>query len=383
MNAYVLKRYIKVVLFLLASLIALLTLMLSNRLVKRLAEEERKKVALWAEAQKRIATATDEEGAFYLSILEGNTTIPVILESGGMLISRNLDSARSDDTAWVRQQAISFRQQNAPIEIRVDSDLVSRVYYGESMLLRQLRYYPYFALGLVGLFILVSYYAFSYSRRSEQNQVWVGLAKETAHQLGTPITSLAGWIDYLEAELGDLPADAGEEMRKDIRRLHIITERFSKIGSEPVLKDLDISAVITEAVHYMEMRSGKNVVYEVHPLPHPVLCPINLNLFEWVVENLCKNSLDAMEGAGRITFHMTEREKQVVIDVCDTGKGIPSNRFKTVFKPGFTSKRRGWGLGLSLAKRIVENYHKGQIFVKESQPGKTVFRIILHKSVQR
>jgi signal transduction histidine kinase len=287
------------------------------------------------------------------------------------------------DTAWVRRQMELFRDQNEPISIRIDETTTNHVYYGESLLLRQLRYYPMFALGLVAVFTLVSYFAFSYSRKSEQNQVWVGLAKETAHQLGTPITSLAGWIDYLEAELGSLPADAAPEMRKDIIRLNTITERFSKIGSEPIIRDVNINAAVERAISYMETRSGSGVVYEFHPLSETVFCPMNENLFDWVIENLSKNSMDAMEGQGRITFSLTEKDKYIALDVTDTGKGIPSNKFKTVFKPGYTSRLRGWGLGLSLAKRIIENYHRGQIFVKESVPGHTTFRILLRKSVQR
>ncbi|MBU6324567.1 MAG: ATP-binding protein [Bacteroidetes bacterium] len=383
MNAYELKRFFKVILFLLALLIGSVTLYFSNRLVRKLAVEERKKVALWAEAQKKIVSASEEEAGFFLRILEENTTIPVILESDGLLIPRNLDSLRSLDTAWVRNQMLLFRDQNEPISIRIDENTINRVYYGESLLLRQLRYYPMFALALVAVFTLVSYFAFSYSRKSEQNQVWVGLAKETAHQLGTPITSLAGWIDYLEAELGSLPDDAAAEMRKDIIRLNIITERFSKIGSEPIIRDVDINRALERAISYMETRSGSGVVYEFHPLSKTVFCPLNNNLFDWVIENLSKNSMDAMEGQGRITFTLTEKDKFIALDVSDTGKGIPSNKFKTVFKPGYTSRLRGWGLGLSLAKRIIENYHRGQIFVKESAPGHTTFRILLRKSVQR
>lgn len=383
MNAYELKRFFKVILFLLALLIGSVTLYFSNRLVRKLAVEERKKVALWAEAQKKIVSASEEEAGFFLRILEENTTIPVILESDGLLIPRNLDSLHSMDTAWVRKQMLLFRDQNEPISIRIDENTLNRVYYGESLLLRQLRYYPMFALALVAVFTLVSYFAFSYSRKSEQNQVWVGLAKETAHQLGTPITSLAGWIDYLEAELGSLPDDAAAEMRKDIIRLNIITERFSKIGSEPIIRDVDINQAVERAISYMETRSGSGVVYEFHPLSKTVFCPINNNLFDWVIENLSKNSMDAMEGQGHISFTLTEKDKYIALDVRDTGKGIPSNKFKTVFKPGYTSRLRGWGLGLSLAKRIIENYHRGQIFVKESAPGHTTFRILLRKSVQR
>jgi two-component system, sporulation sensor kinase E len=232
----------------------------------------------------------------------------------------------------------------------------------------------------VALFMFVSYAAFSYSTRSEQNKVWVGLAKETAHQLGTPISSLMGWVEVME--MGALPENAGVEMRKDIDRLNIITERFSKIGSEPILEDLDLNEVVMEAMNYMKNRSGKGIEFESSYWGHPVVCSINKNLFHWVIENLVKNSIDAMEGEGRLLCSVKQLKNKAVIDITDTGKGIPSNQMKSVFKPGYTTKKRGWGLGLSLAKRIITDYHRGEIYVKESVPlERTTIRIVLTASV--
>jgi signal transduction histidine kinase len=234
-------------------------------------------------------------------------------------------------------------------------------------------------LGVVALFILVSYFAFSVSRRAEENQVWVGLAKETAHQLGTPISSLMGWVDVIE--MGEMPENAGDEMRKDIRRLQIITERFSKIGSEPILKRVELNHTLQLAVDYMKTRSGKGVHFDIQPTDAPVYVMLNLNLFDWVIENLTKNSIDAMEGVGELKYIIRKKSGKIILDVTDTGKGIPRNRFKSVFKPGYTTKRRGWGLGLSLAKRIINDYHRGLIYVKESAPGvRTTMRIILNEA---
>jgi signal transduction histidine kinase len=269
-----------------------------------------------------------------------------------------------------------FKLENEPIVVPVDEKTDYRVYYGSSTVLTQLQYYPYVVLGIVALFMFVSYAAFSYSTRSEQNKVWVGLAKETAHQLGTPISSLMGWVQVME--MGELPENAGVEMRKDIDRLNIITERFSKIGSEPVLEDLDLNEVVLEAMNYMKNRSGKGIQFASSYWGHPVVCSINKNLFHWVIENLVKNSIDAMDGEGRLTCSVKQLKHKAVVDITDTGKGIPSNQMKSVFKPGYTTKKRGWGLGLSLAKRIITDYHRGEIYVKESVPlERTTIRIVL------
>lgn len=358
-------------------------LFLSKLLTQKVAQEEKKKVALWAKAVQILSDPSDDgDLTFYLNVIQTNTTIPAIVvnEKGRITQYCNLDSMKSRDTAYLRKQLEIFKQENESISIPVVKGINHRVYYGESTVLQQLRYYPFVVLAVVALFMMVSYFAFSFSRRAEQNQVWVGLAKETAHQLGTPITSLMGWVEYLEMELGVLPNQAGDEMRKDVKRLNIITERFSKIGSEPVLHMVDINKAVQNAADYMKARIGHGVEFDLHTYPAVLYVDLNVNLFDWVLENLIKNGIDAMEGKGKLSVVVGVRNHKVFVDIIDDGKGIPRNRFKTVFKPGFTTKRRGWGLGLSLARRIIQDYHKGQIFVKESVPFvRTTFRIVLNE----
>ena len=386
MNSYEVKKYIKIILLLLAFFIGGITLYLSQRLARKMGEEEKKKLEIWAEAE-RILNDPEADGdfSFHLKVIQSNTTIPAIVvdEHGEIIQSINLDTQKAKSKTFLKQKLADFKLEHEPILVPIDKNIEHKVYFGESSLLRQLRYYPYYVLGVVALFILVSYFAFSFSRSAEQNQVWVGLAKETAHQLGTPISSLMGWIDYLELDLGNLPNNAGDEMRKDIRRLDIITERFSKIGSEPVLRPTEINKAIQGAMDYMLMRVGKNVEAELKLYPAPVMVDLNVNLFNWVIENLVKNSIDAMDGKGKLSLRVIHKHGQVYIDMSDTGKGIARNRFQTIFKPGYTTKKRGWGLGLSLAKRIIRDYHKGQILVKESIPFvRTTFRIIMSESKQ-
>lgn len=383
MNNYLLKKYFKIILLLLAFLISATMLFLSKLLTEKVAQEEKKKVALWAKAVQILSDPADDgDLTFYLDVIQTNTTIPAIVVNEKGIITQhcNLDSVKSRDTNYLRKKLQDYMQENEPIAIPVVSGISHHVYYGESTLLQQLRYYPFVVLAVVALFMMVSYFAFSFSRRAEQNQVWVGLAKETAHQLGTPITSLMGWVEYLEMELGILPNQAGDEMRKDVKRLNIITERFSKIGSEPVLQMVDINKAVENGAAYMEARIGHGVEFELNLFPSILYVDMNANLFDWVLENLIKNGIDGMEGKGKLSVTVSGKNKKVYIDVTDDGKGIPRNRFKTVFKPGFTTKRRGWGLGLSLAKRIICDYHKGQIFVKESVPFvRTTFRIVLNE----
>jgi signal transduction histidine kinase len=277
------------------------------------------------------------------------------------------------------RQLEKMKSETEPIEIELGDGIVQYVYYRNSTLLVQLTYYPYIQLGVILLFILVAYLAFSASRRAEQNQVWVGLSKETAHQLGTPISSLIGWVELLKEKHPDKKLVS--ELEKDAGRLEEITERFSKIGSKPILSNSNILEVLKESIAYLESRTSDQVIFTFDSDRQDYEVPINRVLFQWVVENLCKNSVDAMEGSGTIKISVSDQHKQVLIDFEDSGKGIPKNRQKTIFKPGFTTKRRGWGLGLSLAKRIIEIYHKGKIFVLHSEPGKgTVIRIILHKT---
>ena len=262
-----------------------------------------------------------------------------------------------------------------------DSTRYNVLYYKESLILQQLRYYPFVQLGIIALFLLVSYLAFSASRRSEQNKVWLGMSKETAHQLGTPISSLMAWMEMIKTDREHIDPTLVEEMDKDLQRLNLITERFSKIGSEPILKEANLSEVVSSALDYMEKRSSKKVLFGFYTNDAAdSICKLNIPLFEWVIENLTKNAIDAMDGEGTITCAMHVSGKNVIIDFTDTGKGLKTNQFKTIFKPGFTTKKRGWGMGLSLVKRIIEAYHEGKIYVRGSELNRgTTIRIELKR----
>ncbi len=379
-NFYESRRFIKIILMLLALIISIITLYLSQRLVVKIAGEEKKKMEMWAEAES-ILTDPNSDGdlGFQLRVVQSNTTIPAILvdDQGRVLEFVNIDtSGRKHVEEYLQAKLEAFKIENEPIIVPVDKNVDYRVYYGSSTVLTQLQYYPYVVLGIVALFMFVSYVAFSYSTRSEQDKVWVGLAKETAHQLATPISSLMGWVQVME--LGDLPEGAPMEMRKDIDRLNIITERFSKIGSDPVLETLNLNEVMFEAIEYMKNRSGRGVVFESEFWKSDVLCRINRNLFHWVIENLIKNSIDAMDGEGVLKCSVKLIRNKAVVDITDNGKGVSRDQVKSIFKPGFTTKKRGWGLGLSLAKRIITDYHSGNIYVKSSIPFEhTTVRIVI------
>jgi len=380
---YKLKRIIKISLIILAFLIAGLSIYFTSNLANELKQEEKKKIELWAEAMTAITdpSINVEDISFYAKIITDNTTIPVILShADGKLEARNLDSAVLMDSCKLRKKLVAMQQKNyTPILIDLGDGLKQSIYYDDSILLQKLKYYPIFQLLVVALFLLISYLAFSYARRSEQNKVWVGLAKETAHQLGTPMSSLIAWIDLMEDDKSQANAVAFEEMRKDMNRLHIITERFSKIGSEPVLKRVELVNSLKNAIGYMDNRVSKNIKIHLNNPNKQIFCNLNLPLFDWVIENLIKNAIDAMpDGIGDIKIHLKTYKNHALIDVSDNGKGIHPSKFKTVFKPGFTTKKRGWGLGLSLVKRIIQEYHKGRIYVKDSVLEKgTTFRIIL------
>jgi len=389
MDIYYRKQRWKLYLFLFAGIIGIGSLLYTNRLVKLIADEEKKKIELWAEATRQLADLSDitepnyrqNNPGFPLQVVEYNTTIPIILadQEDYIIAHRNLDSLKMEDPDYSKRQLEKMKSEIEPIEIDLSDGIIQYLYYRNSTLLVQLTYYPYIQLGVILLFILVAYLAFSASRRAEQNQVWVGLSKETAHQLGTPTSSLIGWVEILKEKHPDKKLVS--ELEKDAGRLEEITERFSKIGSKPVLKNANILEVLKESVAYLESRTSKGVSFSFDSDSKDHVVPINRALFQWVVENLCKNSVDAMEGNGSIKITVSDQLKQVFIDFEDSGKGIPKKRHKTIFKPGYTTKRRGWGLGLSLAKRIIEIYHKGKIFVLHSEPGKgAVIRIILHKS---
>lgn len=383
-NSYEIKRMLKIVLLIFAAAIGFFSLMYTNRLVAELEEEERQKVTQWADATKLLLSPEYEGDVdFLLEIVRNNNTIPVILTDKNGLITgyRNLDSALAEKEGYKENLIKEMAKVNDPIITEYVAGEKIIVYYENSIILTKLRYYPYFQLSIIALFLLVSYFAFNYSRRNEQNQVWVGMSKETAHQLGTPISSLVAWLDFIKASNGQIEPMVIEEMGRDIERLELITERFSKVGSAPVLEKKDLRECVNMAVDYLKKRAPSKVKFEIISPEHsgPLWVNINYPLFAWVIENITKNAMDAMDGQGNLTYVIKlGTKKDVLLDIIDNGKGIPNNRFDTIFKPGYTTKKRGWGLGLSLVKRIVENYHSGQVFVKESIPNqRTVFRIAL------
>ena len=368
-----------------AFLIGFFSLWYTNTLVKKLENQEREKIETWASATKEIST-TDGDVSFLFKIIEANTTIPVIhtTQAGQIKGFRNLDTSKTGDANFINEKIAEMKSENEPIKIEYSKGDYDIIYYENSRLLNQLRVYPYFQLTVIALFLGMSYFAFSYSRTSEQNKVWAGMSKETAHQLGTPISSLMGWLDYLREGDVKIPEKVLGEMQHDMDRLGLITERFSKIGSEPSLTTYNLYEVLEESVSYINSRTSQKVEISIKDMEifQTISVAVNKPLFAWVVENLCKNAVDAMEGEGAIWFEISGNgDENIQFDVVDTGKGIPANRHKTIFKPGYTTKKRGWGLGLSLVKRIIENYHNGKIYVKSSEPGKGArFRIELRKA---
>ncbi len=430
-------------------------------------KEERKRVEIWAEASRRLIEANENEDlTFYLDIISGNENVPVILtdmndsiqtaanvdfnpdtvavlrgtlkeeftqyppleDTYGQLIYYkesllytrlrgvlddliqsffddvvnnysstapviimdssltelkawgNLDPENARDTAQIKELVECMASSNTPITIQLADKGTQYIFYRDSALLVQLRYYPYVQFAIIVLFFLVAYLLFSVARRSEQNQVWVGLAKETAHQLGTPLTSLLAWLELLKVK--EVETEIVEEIEKDVQRLDMVTDRFSKIGSQATLVNQDVVPIITQSIEYMRKRTSPKIEYTINrPLDKPIKAPINKHLFTWVIENLSKNAVDAIDHSGQITINIYENSSHVFIDFTDTGKGIPKNKHQTVFDPGYTSKDRGWGLGLSLSKRIIREYHRGKIYVKSSVLGKgTTFRIMLKKA---
>ena len=319
---------------------------------------------------------------FFNEIVLNSASVPVIITDSTrtyVLEYGNIPADRMKEPAYVRGMLSSMEAQNVPIAVNIAGTGTRYIYYMDSFLLTQLKYYPVVQFGVIGLFFLIAYLLFSYARRSEQNQVWVGMAKETAHQLGTPLSSMVAWVELLK--LKGLDEETVKEIEKDVHRLETVTDRFSKIGAAARMEQADVVEIIRNTVSYMQPRTSAKVLYEITPGPEKaILVPVNLHLFEWVIENLIKNAVDAMEGSGKIRIEITEEENRVNIDVTDTGKGIARSRFKTIFNPGFTSKTRGWGLGLTLSRRIITNYHSGKIFVRNSVLGEgTTFRIILNK----
>jgi K+-sensing histidine kinase KdpD len=396
LDIYLKRKRGKILLLLVAVLIGVASLLYTNWLTSKMANEERKKVELWAEATKRLAESGIQNGSqagieqlntAYLtliqSILQQNTTIPVVIveSDGSFNYDANISFSEGRKDQVLSKELEKMKAHAEPIRIDLsqeDNDYLL-LYYRESSILRNLRYYPFVQLVVIIVFIIAAYSAFLATQRAEQNQVWVGMSKETAHQLGTPISSLMAWIEILK--LQDIDRELIEEFEKDTQRLEKTTERLSKIGSKPELIPTNVVEVLNSTVSYLKTRSSGKVKFEAaFPEEKPFFIPLNAALFSWVIENLCKNAIDAMDNTGTITMNLLLKENTVIIDVTDTGKGVPKSQFKTIFQPGFSTKKRGWGLGLSLAKRIIENYHQGKIFIKWSELGKgTTFRIVLNK----
>lgn len=384
MNIYEVRRF-GVVAFLLISVgLVAFFLYVSNNLVHDLAIQERERMQIWADATKQIAGQSTDSSAedidFLFSIIERNHTIPVLLtdNDGNILLHRNFDLPYAVDSlspydisieneAYLHDKLNQLKEKDNEIEIVISADNLQHLYYDDSKLLKRLSYYPYIQLLVMLAFIVVVYYAVNSTRRAEQNKVWVGLSKETAHQLGTPISSLMAWMELLQS-MGVDP-DTVKEMNKDVTRLSTIASRFSKIGSQPQMDVEDVNDVVNRAATYMASRISSRINLTINLVTTPLKASVSAPLFEWVMENLIKNAVDAMEGSGSISIASSTLNSKVLITVTDTGKGIPRKNHKTVFNPGYTTKKRGWGLGLTLAKRIIEQYHLGRIYVSRSEPG--------------
>jgi len=391
-----------------AIIIGIASLAYTNWLTKKMAEEELKKVELWAETNKHlnniVIDPTSSEGdklpskdiktliremdelesaytEILMMVITQNTTIPIIVVNpqGDISLDANIKYSEERKDIVLAKELKKMKKSVKPIRMDLIEDDYLLLYYRQSNILRNLRYYPFIQLFIIIVFIVVAYLAFSATQRAEQNQVWVGMSKETAHQLGTPISSLMAWIELLK--LQNIDESIINEFEKDTQRLERITERFSKIGSKPELLKLDLLEVLNSTVSYLKTRSSNKVIFETDFSEKKQLeIPLNAALFSWVIENLCKNAIDAMGNDGKITIKLKEKEEQVYIDITDTGIGVAKAHFRTIFQPGYSTKKRGWGLGLSLAKRIIEIYHSGKIFIKSSEIGKgTTFRIIMNK----
>lgn len=379
----------------LALLIGTASIYYTNLLVTQLKDREERSIQLYANALKSIVNENDNRNLDFIfnifqEIIVNNNSIPVIVtdDEGNPLSHRNIEMKKnmSDQakTEYLKQQIEIMKEEHQPILITFSDTSGNAsghqyVYYKNSKLLDQLRYYPYVQLSIIGIFGLLAYLAFNYSKTAEQNRIWVGLAKETAHQLGTPISSLIAWLEYFRSDEGLSDKSSLPELEKDIQRLEMITSRFSSIGSVPILNYENIPECIRTTINYLQKRLSSKVKFSIHALPSDLRAKINRPLFDWVIENLCKNAVDAMSGSGEIDIRIKKaQDGNVLVDISDTGKGIPKSKIKHIFQPGYTTKARGWGLGLALVKRIIEIYHQGKIYIKASELGKgTTFRIVL------
>jgi nitrogen fixation/metabolism regulation signal transduction histidine kinase len=373
-----------------AMIISVATVIYTNILVRKLAVREEQLIDLYAKGLEYASNSKSDENLVFIleEIIGVNKSVPVILTNANEQVEgysniyppANISKHRLN--IWLKNQIGEMKEQHEPIVVEYGQNAKSYIFYKDSDELTQLRYYPYVQLTVMACFSLMAYFAFSYSRKAEQNRVWVGLAKETAHQLGTPLSSLMAWYEYLKVSPKFENEPIVEELGKDVKRLEIITERFSNIGSVPALKDENILRVTENAIGYLANRVSKKVAFSIKAeFPADTPAKVNIPLFEWVIENICKNAIDAMDGIGRIDVTLCFVGKQnVAIDIKDSGKGIPKSKIDEVFTPGFTTKKRGWGLGLALARRIIENYHRGKLVVKWSEVGKgTTFRILLNR----
>jgi len=381
----------KIAILIIALIIGGASIYYTQRLVNKLAEREQRMIDLYAKGLKYVVDPSNEGSLSFLfqEIIEANNSVPVILtdQYENPISDKNLDSLPPDVSPdekqrYYKKEIEEMKKLHPPIVVEIGPGLKNYIFYKNSFLLRQLQYYPYVQLTIIAIFAIIAFLAFSYSKNAEQNRVWVGLAKETAHQLGTPLSSLMAWMQLLKEDPKYQEDDFVVELEKDIHRLEMITARFSNIGSVPTLNSENILDVIKHTMEYLKTRVSLKVKFSIKTdLPANALVKINKPLFEWVIENVCKNAVDAMaSGIGEINIKISGLENnKVAIDIADTGKGIPRSRFNEVFEPGYTTKKRGWGLGLTLVKRIVENYHSGKIFVLTSEIGKgTTFRIVVN-----
>jgi two-component system, sporulation sensor kinase E len=382
------KSKFKIAILVISLLVGAGSIYYTQNLVQKLAKREQKLIDLYAKSLQYAVDPKNNSDLTFLfeEILDSNSTIPVILtdEKGVPQSSLNIDLPREASEKkkqeMLTKEVEEMKKIYPPIIIDYSElGFKNYIYYKNSYALTQLMYYPYIQLSIIAALGIIAYVAFSYSRNSEQNRVWVGLAKETAHQLGTPLSSLIAWVEILKSQPENL--ETAIELEKDVQRLEMITARFSNIGSSPSPKNENVLAVVSDIVNYLNSRTSSKVVFAIESeVSEDTTIKINKPLFDWVLENICKNGIDAMDGIGQLTIKISEVKNKIAIDISDTGKGIPRSKFKDVFKPGYTTKKRGWGLGLTLVKRIVENYHTGKIFVLESEIGKgTTFRVLMEK----